>query len=80
MGNIVDNAPRPAKLAGFKDESLNPAVHEALKVLADAKAAYVKALANIEGQYLHALECAHDGRSAACNAVKAQVAAVRKLF
>jgi hypothetical protein len=80
MGNIVDNAPRDAKLVGFKDENLSPAVTEALKVLAAAKAAYAKTLASIEGQYLHALESAHDGRSAACNAVKAQVAAVRKLF
>jgi hypothetical protein len=80
MGNIVDKAPRVAKLTGFKDEQLHAAIHEALKVLGHAYEAYDKAVANIEGQYLHALESAHDGRSAACNAVKAQVAAVRKLF
>ena len=59
-----------AKLDGFNDEALHPNICEALKVLAQAQAAFDKAVSNIDGQYLNSLDPSY----------AKQVAKVRALF
>lgn len=80
MGNIVDQTVREPKLDGFNDADLHANIHEAVKVLAGAKEAYASALNSIEVQYLRALEASHDGDSVECQAIAAQVDAVRATF
>lgn len=67
-------------LDGFDDADLHPQVVEAVKVLTARKDEYQRAVQSIDGQYLKALEVAHDGDSMECNLVCAQVDAVRSLF
>lgn len=69
-----------SKLAGFTDEELHPQVVEALKTLAGRQDEYHQAVTSLDAQYLRPIEAAHDGDSDECQAIKAQVAAVRELM
>lgn len=55
-------------------------IEQALKALHTAEEVYNGSLANIEGQYLRSLASAHDGDSAECLDIKAQVASVRAKY
>ena len=67
-------------LAGFRDEDLDPQVVEALKVLGGVQDEYTRKVGSIDAQYLKALEASHDGVSAKCRLMLAQVKAVRARF
>ena len=71
--------PLPPVLDGFADDALHPQVVEAAKRFRLAAETYRAQVASIDQQYLRPLESAHDGKTRACLAVKAQLKAVRAL-
>lgn len=68
------------RIPGYDDTDLHPQIVEAAKALEVAAAFYHQRVQSIDGQYLKALEAAHDGTDAACLQVLEQVHAVRGLI